>query len=680
MKKILALAVLLSLNMTAQNHDQACSVFYKMNTLLQKEHFKPKPVDDSLSVFVFNSVMRELDDNNTLFLQAEYDMLVKHKYKIDDYINSRDCTFLTDFINLYRTVLERNKKYIQELATGDLALNTKDTLFYSKKAFPYQKKEERIKNFTRKKIVHNILEDIAKISKNKDSLKTNFNQLSKVSREKIISSYLCRVDSYLNPDEGFDESIYNLFFSAFCTYFDPHTAYFNYNEKASFLSTIASENYSLGIYVSQNEKEEIIVEEIVPGGPAYKTQIDKGDQIVKLAAENKEYPVSCSSLETITNIVFSDSYKKIELTLRKNDGTVYSVYLEKKIMKAEDNSVYSFVIGKDNPMGYIKIPGFYTAVDNNSMKGCADDVAKEILKLKEENINGLIIDLQFNGGGSMDEVIRLAGMFVDFGPLSVVVDRNNSKNVIKDYNRGSLYDGPVVVLVNGFSASASEFFAGVMQDYNRALIAGNTTLGKASMQTIIPLDGNGSRDFVKVTIDKFYRVSGQSSQYTGITPDVELPSYLDTYLPREKSNPTALVNDSINVHVKYKKLSGSFKQIAAQSQERVKNNPDFNFVLDVNKKIDKLYTENKDPLLLTFDSVFDDVHALDQIWKSINVAEEKEQNPNISTPRDTYQRIMYDDFLANTNEYRVKLVKTNPYVKECINILTDINTAKAQGN
>lgn len=680
MKKILALAVLLPLSLAAQNHEQACGVFLKVNNLLQKEHYKPKPVDDSLSVFVFNKVMEQLDDNNTLFLQQEYDQLAIHKYKIDDYLKAGDCSFFTDFITAYKSVLERNKGYIEEIAASNLALDTKDTLFYSKKAFPYQVKPEKIKNFTRKKIVHNILEDIAKLSKNKDSLKANFAELSKISREKVLSTYICRINSYLSPNEGFEDSIYNLFFSSFCSYFDPHTTYFNYNEKASFLSTLASENYSLGIYVSQNENEEIIVEEIVPGGPAYKTQIDKGDKIVKLAAENREYPVSCASIETITNIVFSDTYKKVELTLRKNDGTVYSVNLEKKIMKAEDNSVYSFVIGKENPMGYIKIPSFYTALDNNSIKGCADDVAKEILKLKEEHINGLIIDLQYNGGGSMDEVIRLAGMFVDFGPLSVVVDRDNSKHVIKDYNRGNLYDGPMVVLVNGFSASASEFFAGVMQDYHRAVIAGNRTLGKATMQTIIPLDESNPQDFVKVTIDKFYRVTGNSSQFKGIIPDIQMPSYLDTYLPREDSMPTALKNDSISIALKFKPLPGSFKQIAAQSLERIKNNRDFNMVTDINKQIDVLYTENKAPLALNFDTVFNDVHAMDQIWKDINDAEEKEQNIHISTPRDTYQRLMYDDFLANTNEYRVKLAKSSPYIKESINILTDLNAVKAQGN
>lgn len=676
MKKILALACLLSLSVAAQNHEQACDVFIKINDLLQKEHFKPKPVDDSLSVYVFNTVIEGLDDNRSLFLQQDMEILSKHKYKIDDYLKAKDCSFFDDFLIVYRNALERNKKLITAIGSGSLALNTNDTLYYSKKAFPYRSSSDKLEAFLRKKITHDILEDISKISKNKDSLRSHFDELGKISKAKVTETYLCRNSTLITPSEGFENSIYNKFYSAFCSYFDPHTTYFNYNEKASFLSSISTENYSLGLYVSQNDKEEIVVEEIVPGGPAYKTQIDKGDRIVKLAAENREYPVSCASLETIANIVFSDIYKNIELTLRKNDGTVYSVKLEKKIMRTEDNSVYSFVIGKKNPMGYIKIPSFYTAMDNNDIRGCADDVAKEILKLKGENINGLIIDLQYNGGGSMDEVIRLAGMFIDFGALSIVVDRNKLQNLIKDYNRGSLYDGPMVVLVNGFSASASEFFAGIMQDYNRAIIAGNRTMGKATMQTILPLNQTNQDEFVKVTIDKFYRVSGKSSQYIGIQPDVEMPYYLDNFLPREDSMPTALKNDSLRTKIKYKPQPEDLSAVKELSRERIKNSTDFNSVIAVNATISKLYTEDKTPLLLTFNSVFDDVHAMDGIWKTINTAEEKEHNLIISTPRDTYQKIMYDDFLSNTNEYRIKLVKTNLYIKESINILNDILAAK----
>ncbi len=342
-------------------------------------------------------------------------------------------------------------------------------------------------------------------------------------------------------------------------------------------------------------------------------------------------------------------------------------------MRAEDNSVYSFVINGEVPMGYLKIPSFYTEMDNKSIKGCADDVAKEIEKLKEENIHGLIIDLQFNGGGSMEEVIKMAGMFIDFGPLSVVVDKNGSRQVLKDYHRGNIYNGPMVVLVNGFSASASEFFSVIMQDYNRAIIVGSRTMGKASMQTIYQMEEENPSNFVKLTIDKFYRVTGKSSQYIGILPDIELPSYLDDLLPRENTLPTAMENDSIETRIRFKKLSQPFLSvIAANSASRIKNSPDFTEVQEVNKKVMEIYNTEKAPVALNFDSVFNDVHSMDNIWKSISNAEEKEQGLRIKTPNDTYQKIMYDDFLSNTNEYRLKLVKTSPHVKESFNILNDL--------
>ena len=673
MKKILALACLLPLLAGAQNHEEACRVFYNISQLIKEEHFKPKPTDDSLSVYVFNTVIKNLDENRMILLKEDIDSLSRHKYKIDDYLISQDCAFFHDFISIYRNALQRNMDVIHEISSEGIDLNGSDTIYYSTSPFPYRKDIEAIKKFVRKKIVYDVLEDISKLSRNKDSLMNKFGELEKLSKVKITDTYLCRADALLNPEEGFENSIYHMFYAVFCSYFDPHSTYFNYNEKANFLSNISSENYSLGIYVSQNEKEEIIVEEIVPGGPAYKTQIDKGDQIIKLASENREYAVTCASMETITNIVFSDAYKTVELTLRKNDGTVYSVALEKKIMRAEDNSVYSFVINGEVPMGYLKIPSFYTEMDNKSIKGCADDVAKEIEKLKEENIHGLIIDLQFNGGGSMEEVIKMAGMFIDFGPLSVVVDKNGSRQVLKDYHRGNIYDGPMVVLVNGFSASASEFFSGIMQDYNRAIIVGSRTMGKASMQTIYQMEEENPSNFVKLTIDKFYRVTGKSSQYIGILPDIELPSYLDDLLPRENTLPTAMENDSIETRIRFKKLSQPFLSvIAANSAARIKNSPDFTEVQEVNKKVMEIYNTEKAPVALNFDSVFNDVHSMDNIWKSISNAEEKEQGLRIKTPNDTYQKIMYDDFLSNTNEYRLKLVKTSPHVKESFNILNDL--------
>ena len=675
MKKIFALVFLLPLTMAAQNHEKACGIFSKINTTLQTRHYKPKPIDDSLSVYVFNTVMESLDDNRVLFLQEDLDLLAKHKYKIDDYIQNSDCSFFTDFITVYKKALDRNKKNLEELGAMQLPLNTTDSLFYSKKSFPYHKDPAKIKSFIRKKLIHDILEDVARISKNKDSLKVHLNKLGKESQSKIVESYLCKSNTLLNPPGGPESNMYNRFFSIFCSYFDPHSTYFSYNEKESFMSSISTENYSLGLYVSKNDNEEVIVEDIVPGGPAYKTgRITKGDQLLKLTADNKEYPVNCASLETISSIVFSDTYKAVKLDLRKKDGTVYSVTLEKAIMKAEDHSVYSFVLGEgNNRVGYIKIPSFYTAADN-SIRGCADDVAKEITKLKNDNIKGLILDLQFNGGGSMDEVIKLSGMFIDMGPLAVLTDTRRSFNTIKDYNRGTLYNGPMVVLVNGFSASASEFFSGVMQDYNRAVIAGAKTLGKATMQTILPLDEGNEQDFIKVTVDKFYRVTGKSSQYTGIIPDVQMPIFFDDLMPRENSMPTALRNDTIAANLKFKQLPKEpIARASDLSAKRIAANTDFTKVSALNTKVNTLYQKDKKPLALNFDAVFADVHSMDDIWKDISVSSAREQKFAVSSTTFSTEVMQYDDYQKSNADEKIKAIKSDLYIGEGINIINDLN-------
>ena len=677
MKKLYALAYLMSLSAMAQNNEKACEIFSKINTVLQARHYNPKPIDDSLSVYVFETIMEQLDDNRVLFLQEDHDFLAKHKYRIDDYLLNKDCSFFSDFLAVYKKGLERNSTFIKEIEKIPLTYATKDTIFYSRRAFPYHNRPERLKNFLRKKINYDIYEDIAKQSKNKDSLKQHLNELGKPSKTKVIDAYLCRVNSQLNPAEGFDNSMYNRFFSVFCSYFDPHSTYFNYNEKQSFVSSISTENYSLGLYVSQNDSDEVVVEEVVPGGPAYKTKIVKGDQIIKFATNSTEYVVSCSSMETVNTIFSSDNYKQVDLTLRKKDGTVYSISLEKTIMKADDHTVYSYLLDGENKIGYIKIPSFYTAFDSGG-NGCSDDVAQEVMKLKESDIKGLIIDLQFNGGGSMEEVIRMAGMFINFGPLSIITDKSLAYNTIRDYNRGMLYSGPMVVLVNGFTASASEFFAGVMQDYNRAVIVGNTTVGKATMQAILPLEEKDPEDFVKVTIDKFYRVTGKSSQYTGIIPDVELPVFFEKMMPRECTMPTAIKNDSLDIRLRYSKIPDTdLKKAVVLSRQRIQASDYLNTVKDINGKIDVLYNTEKPPLQITFDNVYNDVHSMDVLWKEITQMVDEENDIKVASAQQQKEEILAsDDYFKSMDEYKIKMIKADRGIYESLNILRDLKEYK----
>lgn len=673
MKKLCILLFLLTFTLYAQDNEKACKTFSRISELLQQNHYKPKKIDDSLSVFVFNQVVDRLDDNHVLFTAAEFDKLAVHKSLIDDYINKKDCAFFTDFITVYRTALQRNKKFIEEITAEKLSPTTADTMKYAKGEYPYLKEPERIKKYLRKKITLDILEDIAELSKNKDSLTKELPKLFDASKQKIISSYLCRADNLLAPADGFENAMYGKFYNAFCTYFDPHSAYFNYNEKASFVSTISSQNYSLGVYVSQNEQEEIVVEEVVPGGPAFKSgKVEKGDKIIKLTANKQDYNISCATMDAVTNIVNSDSYRDVNLTLRKQDGTLYTVTLKKEKMRDDDNAVYSYVLGEGaQKTGYIKIPSFYSGYEDGKRAGMAEDVATEVKKLKEQKISGLIIDLQYNGGGSMDEAVRMAGMFINFGPISILTDKQMKYNTLRDYNRGMLYDGPMVVLVNGLSASASEFFAGVMQDYNRAVIVGSPTLGKASMQTIMPLYEKEETDFIKVTVDRFYRVNGRSSQYTGIIPDVKLPMMFADIMPRESKMANALPNDTIDVKLRYSKLPiQPITTAVSQSEGRIKANTSFTAINSLNDRVNLLYNADKKPLPITFSNVFDEVHSTDALYKDVKDVMDKENAVDVFG---TYTAAGTDDYVKTVNDYKIKTIKRDPYILEGIKVLQDLS-------
>ncbi|MBP6757940.1 MAG: peptidase S41, partial [Flavobacterium sp.] len=314
--------------------------------------------------------------------------------------------------------------------------------------------------------------------------------------------------------------------------------------------------------------------------------------------------------------------------------------------------------------------------DGYSMQGCAEDVVKEIIKLKQDNIQGLVIDLQDNGGGSMEEAIKLAGVFIDYGPVSVLVNSKNKQTILKDYNRGSVYFGPIVILINGNSASASEFFSATMQDYNRAIIVGSKSLGKASMQTILPLDGS-KQDFVKLTIEKFYRITGDSNQIKGIIPDIALPMLYDSIVAREISNKTALKYDVIHSKARFNSFRKDYYPwLVELSNSRSKNNVLFQEINLANEEINALYNNPKKPLLVTFKEIFMDVHDIDSLWKKVKKIATTENSCTISNNSFDSEKLKFDAYQQEINAYKIKELKTNPYIGEAVSILDDFNKLK----
>ncbi|MFM2213009.1 MAG: Tail-specific protease [Bacteroidota bacterium] len=673
MKRINVVLLLVPVFFFGQTEKNPCETLAKINAMIQQQHYKPKPIDDSLSVYVFNTFLSTLDEENRLFLEPEVNALKKYQYKIDDNILSKNCAFLHEFYLAYNKTITRYNSLIASLEKEPFPLNSTEKVVFSKDPFPYVKDEIEIKRLYKKRLLFNTLREISELSNNKDSLAANFDKLAPKYKSKAFEKAKCKIEGYQLTETEFQ----GMFFNVFCSYFDPHTEFFSANEKSSFFSAVSSDNMSFGLYVSMSDKDELSVEDILPGSSAYFTEkIDKGDLLLKIKYGTEVYETGCTSMKKIDEIINSNDYKTADFTLRKKSGEIYTVSLVKKIMKDYQNNVYSFKIKKDQAtFGYIRIPSFYSTFENGK-SNVSNDVSKEVYKLQDDHVDGIIIDVENNGGGSMDEAIHLSGLFIDVGPLAVMNNNKNKNEILKDTNRGTIYNGPMVVMINGFSASASEFFTNAMQDYNRAVIIGNRSLGKATMQRVFPItDSNDA--FLKITLEKFYRITGKSNQYTGITPDVEIPLLFDKQMPREDSQDTALKNDIISVNLKYNKFGNeAYSQAITLSKKRIEESVDSKRINDLNTKIAPFYEVSLPPITLQFDAVYNDVTKINTLWKTIKSANEKEYSIEVeqnTTDRETQK---FDDYLKSCTTERIKDIKQNFHIFEALNILDDIKNSK----
>jgi carboxyl-terminal processing protease len=676
MKKITLVFLFLTFSLFAQNSDTDCEILFKINNLLQKEHYNPKPVDDSLSAYVFDELLRNLDSSRNIFLKSQADSLSKkYRLQIDNLLLNKDCSFINAIKKEYRKGLLRNQIVLEKLKIRTINFDTLDTIRFKQKSFSFYLKEKDVEKAWNKKIRYEIFNDISSKSKNLDSLKLNFNSMSLNSKKTIIDNNLCKTNALLSNDKSFEDNLFNIF----CEYFDPHTNYFSNDTKSSFVSTLSKEKLSLGLNVTLNDKNEIIIEEIDPNGPAFKTgKIKKGDQIIAISNQKETLEVSCYSIEAIAALMASDSNTLITLTIKRNSGKSFKVSIQKQILKDEENTVYSFIIENENKIGYIKIPSFYSDFEGESSKGCAQDVAKETIKLMKDNIKGMVLDLTDNGGGSMEEAVKLAGLFIDYGPISIVVDNKKRLSVINDPYKGVIYKGPIVIIINGNSASASEFFASIMQDYNRALLIGSTSLGKATMQTIEPLEKGDFDHYIKLTISKFYRITGKSHQAVGVIPDVQIPTIYQDVLQKESEFPTALKNDSLNTRVRFTPYVSNqlIESLAQKSRDRIAQNSYFNSIKTFNSKIDSVLKKSKIEIPMTLDAVFENQNNLSNLSEEINNFKTDDLNLNVTNSEYNKSLLLIYPSLIVYNKIQLENLRSNHYLNEAISIIADYKTVK----
>jgi carboxyl-terminal processing protease len=372
------------------------------------------------------------------------------------------------------------------------------------------------------------------------------------------------------------------------------------------------------------------------------------------------------------------------ITVKKPNGVIATVPLIKEVISVEENSISGYLLKGKKTIGYIALPGFYSQWDTWNPLGCANDVAKEILKLQKENIEGLILDLRFNGGGSLHEAMGLMGLFIDEGPLFLIRDKNNKIALKKDLNRGALYNGPLVLMVNGLSASASEVLTAGLRDYNRALVVGNNTFGKATAQENFPLETNpgatnipfsaNSDASLNITTSKIYRINGISYQSTGVAPDIELPDVFSNLDLGEAVKPYSLKPDTISKKVVYNPLPElPVKELAEKSRDRIEKSPSFARIKSLADSVHHSRTKNESRSL--------------QIEKFGNyeLQVQKITDKILFKPSDQYtvQSCQYNNAVLLADDHRKKLsdgllnnILEDFYIEETYLILTDLLTLK----
>ena len=680
MKKITLALLFSTFSLFAQNSSPNCDILLKINKLLQKEHYSPKPVNDSLSAYVFDELLNDLDPSRNIFLKSQADSLSNiYRLQLDNLILNNNCSFLDDIKKVYKNSLLRNKTILEKLNKATIDYNTKDTIRFKKQDSNFYLKANEVEKAWNKKIRYEVFNDIAEKSKNLDSLKLHFGSMSLTSQKNIIENELCKINVSLTNDKPFEDDFYTIF----CGYFDPHTNYFSNDTKSSFVSTLSKEKLSLGLDVSLNEKNEINIIEIDPNGPAFKTgRIQKGDQVLAISNQKETLEVSCTSLKSIATMMSSELNTILTLTLKRNTGKPFKVTIQKQVLKDEENTVYSFIADKNIKVGYIKIPSFYSNFEERNGKGCAQDVAKETVKLMQDDIKGLILDLTDNGGGSMEEAVKLAGLFIDRGPISIVADNKKQLSIINDPYKGVIYKGPIVININGNSASASEFFADIMQDYNRAILIGSTSLGKASMQTIMPLEKNDDQHFVKLTVSKFYRITGKSHQAIGVIPDVQIPTIYQDVFQKESDFPTALKNENLNSRIRFTPYVGNdlIESLAQKSRDRVAQDPYFNSITALNANIDAVIMKSKFEIPMTLEAVFENQANINSLSEKINSFGTNDLNLNVFNSEYNKSLLEIYPTLIEYNKIQLENLRSNHYLNESISIISDYKTLRRTNN
>lgn len=556
--------------------------------ILSNYHYKKQKLNDSLSSAIFDEYIKNLDNSKSYFLKSDIESFEKYRYQFDDFLNNGDLTVPFEIFNVYKKRLGERINFIKKCLQTEFDFSTDESFSPDREKADWAKSKEELDEIWRLRLKNDALNLILSGKDWKGAADVLLKRYQ--NYHKIILQYEV-------------EDVFSLFMNSVTQVYDPHTDY---------LSPAASENFSISMKLSlegigatlRQDNDYTVVAGIVPGGPAAKSGLlHEEDKIVGVAQgeDGEMVDVIGWRLDDVIQLIRGKKGTVVRLLILKASDGPNAIPTEIKIVrdevKLEEQAAKSEIMniqheGYNFKIGVIKLPSFYTDFEAQQKgkpdyKSTTRDVKEILKKFKQEKVDGVVIDLRNNGGGSLQEAIQLTGLFIKEGPVVQVKNMMNIIEVDRDPDPEIYYDGPLAVLVNRFSASASEIFSAAIQDYGRGIVIGENTYGKGTVQNLLDLNrhipiANKKLGQLKLTIAKFYRITGSSTQHKGVQPDIAFPSPYSSEEFGESSQPSALPWDQIQPaqYEKYGDLSKFISLLIKKHEERTKKDPEFQLLLD----------------------------------------------------------------------------------------------------
>lgn len=682
-------------NSPKNDEEKMQTIMISVKNTLSYLHYSPKPINDAYSQEVYQKYFEKVDPAKRYFLSTDMAEFAKYKTQLDNCLNQGDLSFYKLTIDRLYQRVEDIDKITQEILNNPINLDENEELILEPKLKTHPKNQKELYQEWKKYIKYNILQEIETMNsreerrkKLKDSLVANhlpdtitLKMLSPEEKKQKATEEI--KDLMTNMFKRFKKrkkmDWFTVYMNAYTEVFDPHTNYYSPKDKEDFDVQFRGSFIGIGAVI-QEKKGSIYLGDLTVGAPAWKSkQLNSGDKVLKVKPSPKEDAINASGMlvDEIVRYIRGKKGVPVVLTVMKSDGTIKDVTLIRDEVQIEDTFARSILINNKNgeKVGYIYLPGFNASFDDPKGRNASDDVKDEILKLKKEGATRLILDLRNNGGGSLSEVVDMMGLFMNKGPVVQIKDGNGKINAYNNKTNAPVWTGPLLIMQNELSASASEILAAAMKAYGRAVIFGSPqSYGKGTVQTFVDLNRflNSSDDFgaLKLTIQKFYGIDGSSNQLRGVASDIIFKDFFSYAEVGERYQDYALPWDKIK-STEFSPLNQlDLAYLIENSRTRMTQNTTYQLLQESAEWKQKLDKEEKITLNQNqFEALMKKRKKELEAFKPL---EKYNNGLNFIIHSDEQARIKTDTAFAKKSEAWLKNLKRDLYLQESVNVVSDI--------